>query len=165
MTITYNSKYRTILSNFSKFLKFLSFSLQLIPLFSMPRVQKSYCSPTKLICPVEGCRKQCRTNSGLTQHLHAKHKEYQRETHPSVAAVNDCIILDSDLSSVSDLEMSIIPPDGDPAGAWDAFANGSESNHDSVGVDFEIPLPPDSPSRESEAMDSNVTYHPIINGL
>jgi hypothetical protein len=124
-------------------------------LFSMPRIQKSYCSPAELICPVEGCGKECRTHSGLTQHLNTKHKEYQPGTPPSAAAVNDCIILDSDLSSVSD-----------PAGAWDAFD--SESNHDGAGFDFEIPLLPssrsDSPSRESKASGSNVDYHPIING-
>ena len=129
----------------------------------MPRLQKSYCSPAKLICPVEGCRKKCQTYSGLTQHLHAKHNlnEYQPGTssNPSTAAANDRSTLDSsDLSSVN-LEM----PDGDPAGAWDAF--GSESNHDS---DFGIPLLPssrqDSPSRETEASDSTVDYHPIING-
>ena len=124
----------------------------------MPRIQKSYRSPAKLTCPVEGCRKECWTYSGLTQHLYAKHKEHQPGTplSPSTAAVNDCIILDSDLSS-----------DSDPAGAWGAFS--SESNHDGIGFDFEMPLPsllpslPDTPSQESEALGSNVDYHPIIN--
>lgn len=132
----------------------------------MPRNQKSYCSPAKLICPVEGCRKECRTYGGLTQHLDAKHKDYQTGDPPSTAADNDCIILDSDLSSVNDLEMSI-PPDSDPTGDWDPFASGSELN-DGVGFDFEIPLlpssQPDSPSPESEASGSDVDYHPIING-
>lgn len=127
----------------------------------MPRIQKSYCSPElELVCPVEGCRKVCRAYGGLTQHLQAKHKEYQPGTPSSTAVVNDCIILDSDLSFVNDLEMSI-SPDSDPAGAWDAFGD-----HDSIGFDFEIPfLPssrPHSPSIESEA--SNVNYHLIING-
>ena len=107
----------------------------------MPCIQKSYCSPTKLTCPVEGCRKECWTYRGLTQHLYAKHKEHQPGTplSPSAAAVNDCIILDSDLSSDSGL-----------AGAQGAF--GSESNHDGIGFDFEMPLPsllpslPDTPS-------------------
>ena len=93
------------------------------------------------------------------QHLYAKHKEHQPRTplSPSAAAVNDCITLDSDLSSDSDL-----------AGAWGAFS--SESNHDGIGFDFEMPLPsllpslPDTPSQESEALGSNVDYHPIING-
>ena len=75
-----------------------------ISLLSMPCIQKSYCSPAKLTCPVEGCRKECQTYSGLMQHLYAKHKEHQPGTplSPSAAAVNDCIILDSDLSSDSD---------------------------------------------------------------
>ena len=122
------------------------------------------CPPAKLICPVKGCLKECRTYSGLTQHLHAKHKEYQPGTPPpTTAAVND-FILDSDLSSVNlnDLEMR----DSDPAGAWDEF--GTEPNHGSVVPDFEIPLlpssRPDSPSRETIASGSIVDYHPIING-
>jgi hypothetical protein len=140
------------------FLSFSSFGS-----LSMPRIQRIYCSPAtiKLICPVEGCRKECRSYGGLTQHLHAKHKDYQPGTPPSAAAVNDCLILDSDLPTVTDLEI----PDSDPAGVWDAF--GSESNR-SVSFDFENPLflssPPDSPSRESEASGLNVDYHPIING-
>lgn len=134
--------------------------------FRMPRIQKSYYSPAKLICPVEGCRKECQTYSGLTQHLHAKHKGYQPRTPPS-AAVNDCIILDSDSSSVNDLQMSIAP-DSDPVGACDVFD--PESNHDSDNFGFEMPLlpssRPDSPLafRESEASGPNVDYHPIING-
>ena len=76
---------------------------------------------------------------------------------PSAASINNCIILDSDLSS-----------DSDPAGTWGAFS--SESNHNGIGFDFEMPvlslLPslPDTPSRESKALGSNVDYHPIING-
>jgi hypothetical protein len=149
----------------------------------MHRNQKNHRSPAQLvICPVEGCRKECLSYGGLTQHIQAKHKEYQPGTPspPSAAAV-DYSILDSESSSVNDLEMSTgIPPDNDPAGASDAFGSESESestgnrdrdrdrDHDSlsIGFDFEIPfLPssqPDSPSRESEA--SNVDYHPIING-
>jgi hypothetical protein len=123
----------------------------------MPRISKSYCSPTKLVCPVESCRKECRTHSGLTRHLHSKHKEYQPGTPPSAAAVSDRIILDSDLSS-----------DSDP-GAWDVFGS---TNHNNVGFDFEIPpLPssqPNSPSQESEVSNSSssasVEYHPLING-
>lgn len=122
----------------------------------MPRIQKIHRSPAKLVCPVEGCRKVCRTNSGLTQHLNSKHKEYQPET-PPAAAVNDFILLDSDLSSDSDL-----------AGTWDAIASGPEPSHDDVGFDFDIQvLPssqPGSPSRESEASGSNVDYHPTISG-
>lgn len=145
---------------------FLSSSITLVSLFtgSMSHNQKNYCSPAQLvICPVEGCRKECLSYGGLTQHIQAKHKEYQPGTPPSAAAA-DYTILDSESSSVNDLEMSI-PPDNDPAGASDAF--GSESNLDhSIGFDFEIPFllssQPDSPSQESEA--SNVDYHPIING-
>ena len=113
----------------------------------MPCIQKSYHSPAKLTCPDEGCRKECWTYSGLTQHFYAKHKEHQLGTplSPSAAAVNDCIILDSDLSS-----------DSDPAGAWGAF--GSESNHDGIGFDFEIPLPSLLPSLP------DMDYHSIING-
>jgi hypothetical protein len=130
-------------------------------LFSMPRIEKIHRSPAKLICPVEGCRKVCRTHNGLTQHLNSKHKEYQPGTPPSppAAAVNDYIILDSDLSSDSDL-----------AGTWDAIASGPEPSHDSdgVGFDFDIQvLPssqPGSPSRESEASGSNADYHPTISG-
>jgi hypothetical protein len=124
----------------------------------MPRIPKSYCSPAKLICPVEACRKECRTHSGLTQHLHAKHKEYQPGTPPSAAAVSNHIILESDSSS-----------DSDP-GAWDVF--GFNHNSDGVGFDFEIPPFPssqpnlNSPSRESEVSDSSssIEYHPLING-
>lgn len=132
----------------------------------MPRLQRSYCSPAdlELICPVNGCRKKCRTYGGLAQHIQAKHKDYQPGT-PFAAVVNDFNILDSDLSSANDLEISF-PLESDPDGPWDAFNFDSESNHNSIDFDFENPfLPssrPDSPSRESEA--SNVVYHPIING-
>jgi hypothetical protein len=127
----------------------------------MPRIEKSYCSPAKpeLICPVKGCGKECRAYGGLTQHIQAKHKEYQPGT-PSAAVVDDFIVPDSDLSSVNDPE-TYFSPDRDPAGTWDAFD--SQSNHDSIGFDFENQSSrPDSPSRESEAL--NVDYHPIING-
>jgi hypothetical protein len=119
----------------------------------MPRIQKINRSPAKLICPVEGCRKECRSHGGLTQHLRSKHKEYQPGS-PPADAVNDFIILDSDLSS-----------DRDPAGAWDA--TGSEHNHDGIGFDFEVQTlrsSRSSPSQESEASVSNVDYHPTISG-
>lgn len=139
-------------------------------LFSMPRVQKSHYHPPELelICPVEGCGKECRSYGGLTQHFQAKHpdSEYQPGT-SSAPAVNDFIVLDSDYSSANDLDP--FPPENDPDGPLDAF--GSESNLDlnSIGFDFENPfLPssrPDSPSRESEPEASYMHCHPIINGL
>jgi hypothetical protein len=124
-------------------------------------------SGAKLICPIEACRKECRTHSGLTRHLNSKHKDYQPglRTPPSAAAVNDLFVLDSDVSSLNDVD---IPPGSDPGAAWDAFS----SNHDNVGFDFETPLIPSSrphsPSQESQASDSSsstsVDYHPLING-
>ena len=133
----------------------------------MPRIQRGYHSPAKLICPVEACRKECRTHSGLTQHLNSKHEDYQLGlgTPPSAAAVNDLFILDSDVSSLNDAEMSILP-DGDPDVAWDAFS----SNHDNVGFDIETTpfLPSSRPHSPSQASDSSssisVEYHPLING-
>ena len=135
----------------------------------MPRIPNSNRSPAKLVCPVDTCGKECRTHSGLTQHLNAKHKDYQLGTPSplSTATIGDRIVPESDLSesSLSDAQM-LIPPDSD-LGAWDAFG----SNHNS---DFEIPplpgplLPsqPNSPSRESEANDSKIfmEYHPLISG-
>lgn len=146
----------------------LSVYLLFITLNCMPRLQIRYCSPAKLICPVEACRKECRTHSGLTQHLYAKHKDYHPGTPPSAAAVNDRINLDSDLSSVDDVEMSKSIPSDSDLGAWDVFG----SNHDSVDFDSEIPRPflppsrPDSPSQESEASSifKFIEYHPLING-
>jgi hypothetical protein len=130
------------------------------PISYMPR------SPAKPICPVEACRKECRTYAGLTQHLHAKHIEYQRGgTPPSASAVNDGIILDV-LDSDSDSNLSYM--------STGAFQVGS--NHDS---NFEFPLqvlpssrtsPPNSPnlpSRESEVLSKpsdSTEYHPLING-
>lgn len=139
----------------------------------MPRIQNRFRSPAELelTCPVEACGRTCRTHSGLTQHLHAKHKDYQPGTPRSAVTVNDRVVLDSDsdLSSAAGSEMSI--PPSDPAGAWEAFG----SSRDSVGQDFEIPEPfipssrPDSPSQESIASDHDSSiftteYHPHING-
>ena len=140
----------------------------------MPRIQNRFRSPAdlELTCPVDGCGRTCRTHSGLTQHIHAKHKDYQPGTPRSAATVDDLVVLDSDsdldLSSAAGSEMSI-PPSA--AGTWDAFSY----SRDSVGQNFEIPEPflpssrPDSPSQESLASDSESSiftteYHPLING-
>ena len=106
--------------------------------------------------------KNCQTHSGLTQHFHAKHREYRAGTPPSPAAVNDSDdsgLLPSINDSASDL----------PVDARDSFG----SEHDSIGFDFENPLfpslRPDSPVQENEASDSDSStfsteYHPLING-
>jgi hypothetical protein len=133
----------------------------------MPRNPKRHRSPAGLLCPVEACGRNCRTQSGLTRHLRAKHKleDYQPGTPQSAAAVNDRIILNGDLSSVDDVEMSI-SPDRDLPPTWDAFS----SSHDSVQVDhdFEIQpsLPSESPRPDSPSSGSGISieYHPLING-
>jgi hypothetical protein len=133
----------------------------------MPRFPRRNHSPANLICPIEACGKECRSHSGLTQHLNSKHEDYQLGlgTPPSAAAVNDLFVLDSDVSSLNDAEIS---PGSDLGDAWDAFS----SNHDNVGFDFETPLIPSSrphsPYQESQASESSsstsVDYHPLING-
>ena len=155
----------------SDFLHLCLLFITLRSLCGMPRIQKRYCSPAELICPVEACRKECRTHSGLTQHLLAKHKDYQPESPRFAAVVNDCIIpsLDSDLSSASandcDMEMPTSISDSDYpslAGARDAFG----SNRDSVGLDFEIPGGPSPPSESSRPDSSHlIEYHPLMNGM
>jgi hypothetical protein len=125
---------------------------------SMPRVPKSYCSPAaKLICPVKACMKNCRTHSGLTQHLHAKHKEYQAGN-SSPAAVND---LDNS-GLLSESSTSINDSASDHLGAWDSFG----SEHDGR-IDFENPLSPVQESAVSDSDSSSTSsteYHPLING-
>lgn len=154
----------------------------------MPRFPRGSPSSTKLICPIEACRKECRSHSGLSQHINSKHKDYQPGlgTPPSAAALNDSDILDtapSDISSLNDeleemTRMSIPPDTGSDLGGGAAF--GSTGNHESdtsrrhssVGSDFGTPpLPfsqPHSPSQESRSSDSSssisVEYHPLING-
>lgn len=119
----------------------------------MPRNPKRYRSPAELLCPVEACGKNCRTQSGLTRHLHAKHKHYQLGTLQSAPAVH---ILESELSE-SSLDGIPSQADSDPPATWD--------DHD-----FEIPRlflssprRPDSPSRAS-GRSISIEYHPLING-
>lgn len=153
------------------------------------------CSPVslKLICPVEACRKECRSYAGLMQHLHAKHIGYQRSGIPSppsalASAVDGTpsllVNLDSDsdlgsnLSYVSQATVIHDPGATRPGGASDSESQlelevGSTGNHDdtSSAGNFKIPLLPspplDSPSRESEVpkpLPDSTEYHLFING-
>ena len=129
----------------------------------MPRnPKKNYLSPSKLFCPIETCRKECRTYAGLTQHIHAKHTDYQRGTPPSASAIDSVVLnipdsSDSESDFLSYVSSTMIPPDS--AQGFDHYS------------DFEFrlrsSLPRDSPSRESETSKrSDATeYHPLINGL
>ena len=130
----------------------------------MPRIPKSYCSPTKLICPVKACLKNCRTHSGLTQHIHAKHRDHRvAGTPPSPATVNDegDLLFSTNDTSASDLQVR----------TWDSSGSDSSEHDSRIGFNFADPLvptsQPDSPVQGSEASNSNTfstEYHPLING-
>ena len=127
----------------------------------MPQNSQSHHSPCKLICPVEGCQKECQSYSGLTQHLRRKHEDYKPGSLPAIHMNNTNIHNTAD----SDIEMS--SPDFD--------LDMGDSGLNNAGLDppqFTSPSPslhPNSPSQDTKgqgtpSLDAFTEYHPVING-
>ena len=132
--------------------------------------QRIHHPPFKIHCPIQGCRKGLRSQSGLTQHIQALHRDLppaglQPQTEPYA------------LSSVElDDHLSLPPPDDlnvpdtphpshfHDAGDWETFG--------SVASSTETSGPPlasscrTSPSLHDEELPrgKSTEYHPLING-